>query len=177
MKKIISLITLFMCVCSIYAQSFKINQNGNFVSDENKSFIVVEYADKTKQELYNMVKQNIMVSYVNPDKVISEDGISVISVNGHGTICKFKTGGITSYYKGFYTLSFQFKDGKIRINAPTIIMEGAMKNIASWYAFKRLWDKDGKIKEEKQEYYNYINENIQSLITTLIIDKSVDEDW
>jgi len=177
MKKIISLIIAIMSVCTINAQSFKINRNGFFISDENKTFIVIEYAGKTKQELYNMVKQNIMTSYNNPNKVMSEDGSSTITVNGHGPIFKFKNGGITHINNGNYTLSFQFKDGKIRVNAPTVVMDGNMKDLSNWYAFKRIWDKDGNVKPDKQEYYDFINENMRLLITTLTTFKNVEEDW
>lgn len=123
-RTILCSILLFLCV-SINSQTivkFNLKPNGTFLADDEKSFVVVEFNGKTAQELYSMVKSNVMTLYNSPKTVMSENEPNSLSIRAlSGVIHEtYKLGGGFVSYKAYYNLVFHFKDGRIKVDAPVI---------------------------------------------------------
>ena len=115
-------IFMILFAVSAKAQHFVLAESGLVPSSDNGAkFIVIEKNGESQKELFNQVKGFIVSSYVSPKDVMSENGEEMITLNGvsNGDVeCK-KGFGMLSF-KTNYTIVFMFKDGKIRINNPSI---------------------------------------------------------
>lgn len=196
MKNLLSIALLLMCL-GIQAQErkveFKLQPTGAFLSEDNKDFVVVDFEGKTASELYSMVKDNVMSFYNSPKEVMSESEGSVITIYAHEkSIWYVKSLGAIGVYGGYYNIVFRFKDGKIRIDAPTINKElkmtgGGFTNTigipSSVYlsscAKKVCNGKTKKDKEKKLSLENVVNTPINYLLglSPKQQQKKVDEDW
>ena len=125
MKKfILGLCLLALSTGSAIAQSFTLTSNG-FVDEKNtdKSFVVVEVAG-TQAELYNKTKAYLTSIYTSPKDVLSEAAPDLITVNGiqKDAVQKKAMGMAAVSYDMNYTLTIRFKDGKIRVDAPSFTL-------------------------------------------------------
>ncbi|WP_131537027.1 DUF4468 domain-containing protein [Pedobacter nototheniae] len=124
MKKTLNLAILLLVAQLSFAQYFKLTDKG-FVSTDNTDFTVVNVPNIKQKDLYKNVLNAINSMYSNPQKglnVVDGESISITAYEEKALPVKHKAGGFgkTSYkYDLSYTLSFLFKDGKIRINRPT----------------------------------------------------------
>ena len=66
--KLTLLFLLLFCTINAQAQyvNFKLQKNGSFLSEEGKTFVVVQHNGKPASELYSMVKSNVIELYNNP---------------------------------------------------------------------------------------------------------------
>lgn len=122
MKKI--LLSLLICLfCTIANAQFKLSING-FVdsNDVSKDYIVYEIKEKNQERLYTDVLKFINTSFKSPKDVINEVQAEMITISGFQPE-KIGIGKIMGMYAGVYDLRYnitiRFKDGKIRIDAPT----------------------------------------------------------
>lgn len=155
---------------------FSLLSDGTFSTKDKKTFIVVEYEGKTAQELYNMIKANVLTSYNNPQNVLNEIEPTNITIRAVSNVL-YSTYGFGSgftEYAAKYTLVFQFKDGKIRVNAPEIdtdlivnasgapIPKTFISLIDGWF------DKNGGVKKRKQENVSNIEFQFNYIINYLL---------
>lgn len=114
MGKLFSLITLLTVSICANAQ-FALTPN-NFIStnDESKSYIVLEFGDVSKQELYNRAKKYLNTVYNNPDLVISSVENEQITIDAYTEIVLPFALGIKSTEDFYYKYTIDFKDGRIR---------------------------------------------------------------
>ena len=122
MKKFFSIITFLFCALSIHAQYFSLTESGlKPANGKDKNFIVIEKEGKSQKDLFNQVKNFITSSYVSPKDVISVNETEMITLNGisDGDV-QCKKGFVMLPFRTNYTIVFMFKDGKIRINNPSI---------------------------------------------------------
>lgn len=190
-RKFLCSILLFLCV-SINSQTivkFNLKPNGTFLADDEKSFVVVEYNGKTAQELYSMVKSNVMTLYNSPKTVMSENepiSLSIRALSGviHET---YKLGGGFVSYKAHYNLVFHFKDGRIKVDAPVIdrnldvdatgvpVPKTFVGLVDDWF------DKKGNVKNKSEKNKNKIeatfNYPINYLLGNYKDNNQSDEDW
>lgn len=115
---------MLLCLAYLFsnAQHFELTEKGLVsLKDKDAKFIVIEKEGKSQKELYDQIKNFIMYSFVSPKDVISENGTDMITLNGvsNGDV-ECKKGFVMLPFKTNYTIVFMFKDGKIRINIPTI---------------------------------------------------------
>lgn len=188
MKKVIALLMVLLPFLAS-AQSFVLTPDGFKNSeDESKNFIVVPM-EGTQTELYNRAKTAVTIMWNSPKDVMSYNEPEIIVVNGFSSGDLFiKTIGITNYFDFNYRLQIQFKEGRIRIDAPSVDKAtipgkdyelyfcggkgGSMGKVN--YVFDQNGKlKQGKIKEQAEKYFN-------ALVGTLI-DKmkngASSEDW
>lgn len=127
MKKICLL--LFLFIPSMLFAQFKLTIDG-FVDekDTSKNYIVYEFEDKSQESLYNSVLMFINKTYRSPKDVINEVKPEMVTISGFQEACisvtkpKKVLGNTYSAGGGFdlsYNMSFRFKEGKIRIDAPS----------------------------------------------------------
>lgn len=125
MKKfILGVCLLALSTGSALAQSFTLTANG-FVDEKNteKTFVVIE-ATGTQAGLYNKAKAYLTSIYRSPKDVLSEAAPDLITVNGIETdaVQKKAMGMVAVSYDMNYTLTIRFKDGRIRVDAPTFTL-------------------------------------------------------
>lgn len=160
---------------------FKMQWDASFKKDGEDNFYVVNFGRKSAHQLYMDVLSHIASIYKNPDYVTSKVEDRSIVINGYASeIAYFKDSWGDYYSAGFkYRLELQFKEGKIRVNAPTtldVYAEGTSK-------IKKFSDcalsTDGLFylfEAEKKNMLNEINKYINTLITTIVYG-SKDDNW
>ena len=119
MKKALFICGFLMLVMSSFSQKeveFFLQSNGSFLTADSSDYVVVPFEGKTASELYSMVKSNAMSLYRDPKEVMSEDENVAIK------ICELKNIDENLYYDyyGDCSFLFQFKDGKIKVDAPSV---------------------------------------------------------
>lgn len=189
MRKILYLmIAIFVFRCNINAQKtvdFKLQTDGNFTNTvDSKSFAVIPYNGKTQNELYLDISTAITKLYKSPKDVVSEVENEIISIKGFCPDCiAVKTPGMKLHFGVEYILKFQFKDEKIRIDAPivsrmiseyqpAIYTELFPDWISSWKIYK-----EGQPNPKRQYLISDLNNTLNRLINNILSCKSQDEDW
>ncbi len=101
---------------------FYVYENATFKKTGDTSYYVVDMGKKSAHQLYTDVLSHISSIFENPDRVISKvDGRSIV-INGYADkISYFKDiDGYSNSVSFKYRIKLQFKDGKIRVNAPDL---------------------------------------------------------
>jgi len=161
MKKLL-FYAMFFIAASVSAQkvvNFSLKSDGTFVSDEGNNYIIVEYEGKTQQELFNLVKANVLTLYNNPQRVLNEIEPSNITIRATSDVLwsGMRLVGGFQEYRAKYNYVFQFKDGKIRVNAPLIdrqLVVTGMGNVIPRTFVSLIdgyFDKNGEVKKNKQK--------------------------
>ena len=188
------LVILFMSLLSmtLSAQTlveFKLQKDGSFISEDGKSFVVVPCEGKTAQELYTIVKSNVMTLYNSPKNVMSENEPNDLSIRALSSTLeesmKFMQGIVN--YKAYYNLVFHFKDGRIKVDAPTVSRDLVVESTGSAFPktfddFVKGWfEKSGEAKKKKlkdiQKIESIFNFPINYLLGNFKSNNQQEEDW
>ena len=186
MKKIITTL-LFVLVSNFsnaqYLSQFKMNYEGNFTTQDGKDYDVAMIEGKDASELFDMVKKNVALAFRSPKDVESNVDDKIISIYGYAPRCTYMAVPGWKYYLSFhFSLKFQFKDEKIRIEAPGLYeMEGSVwptlqKTFKGWHIF----NKDGVLskKENNRLLVTMLEDYFNDLINRIINgDAKANEDW
>ena len=165
------------------AQFFQLKATG-FVSTENpdKDFIVVE-AEGSQQELFDKAKTAATAMWGAAKEVLSYNEPDIIVINGMGAgMVSFSIMGITTNFDVPYRVQLQFKDGRVRIDAPKIEKGINSLNKGDVYfgsgGQSYVFKKDGSVRREKmkEQAEEYINGLIAELIDK-IKNGTSQEDW
>jgi hypothetical protein len=140
-KKAFSILILLLVTQLSFAQYFKLTPQG-FVSNDNSDFTVVNVPNAKQMDLYKNVLNAINTMYSNPQKglnVVEGESITLTAYEEKALPVRHSAGGFGKgnyKYDLSYTLSFLFKDGKIRINSPVFECkrwyEGTYKPTSGW---------------------------------------------
>ena len=165
-----------MLVMSSFSQKkveFFLQSNGSFLTADDSDYVVVPFEGKTVSELYSMVKSNVMSLYRNPKEVMSEDENVAIKICALKNL-DWKEGYIYAYYDyyGDCSFLFQFKDGKIKVDAPSVssqVYKKVSKSYKSFYYYvRKLFTRKGSIKQRKLKHKLRIEKNINYPINYLL---------
>ena len=188
MKKTpILLILLLSLSFSLNSQTvnFGIQSDGTFKNViDGKTFVVIERDGKSQSELYSEILIAITRLYNSPKDVISKVENEVISVNGISEDCVTQnlSMGMKNIYSIQYILQFQFKDGKIRVEAPVVSRffthnNPDVKPFSGWLNVQNIFKK-GMPNPKKQNTIDDFNNTFNDIINNIISNKvSNDEDW
>lgn len=178
MKKTITLLVLLLSVF-VFSQEFVLTEN-NLKSKENveKDYIVLDYPDKSKNDLFYLVKKYFTTSY----KGIKEDGYNevlneqivsdILSSSSRTMFINIKGSNI---WKASIRYEINFKDNKIMIRPSFSHFSNTMNSSTATIGV--LFNSSGKIRKEKGVYF------VEDLVNTFIRDlkKGIDEnksnDW
>ncbi|MFC4212160.1 DUF4468 domain-containing protein [Pedobacter lithocola] len=158
-------------------QTFSLTSKG-FVSstDTTKNYLVYELPGKTQNELYKKSLIYLSGLYASPKDVLSTIENESITVNAIAPkAIKMKVLYLNPSWDVNYTITFQFKEGKLRISEPNInkisTYTGDVYRTASIYPQsgtnnKEIFNKKGILKQEdgKQNLETYINGFIENYI-------------
>lgn len=143
MKKIIlvisALLTLVMTSCNhgdkAEKVSFQLHPDGHF-SANGETPATIEVDGSSQQELYSMVKNNIMKFYRHPDLVLSENAPTSLVVNGFTDNVFYGLGsdGFASRrirYSVTYRILFEFADNMIKVtpNFEQVVPSSPLSNV------------------------------------------------
>lgn len=189
MKKIFQLLLVLCLPVAAHAQYFELTSDG-FVnaSDPSKKYVVLEFPDNDQKQAYDKVDQYFQsVTERSYDVVrVPNDRISATATDKIEALA----GIFKRPYDTQYTLTIRFKDGRIRIDAPSIDQMSAedgklrlyptepQKGVDAYFIF----GKDGKVKnnpgkENLEEFFNdFVNEIIAVFKTSDGQDDD-DDDW
>lgn len=159
---------------------FKLQCNATFKKDGENNYYVVDFGKKSAHQLYMDVLSNIASMFRNPDLVTSKVEDRSIVINGYADdIAWYKDWlDYSTSVSLSYRIDLQFKDGKIRVNAPTI--EEIYTSSAS--GIKKLSDQGsvdygmnhefGTHKDVFESIDKYLN-----MVITSVVYGSKDDDW
>lgn len=187
-----AIIMLLCTLCMIWGseevmgQTFRLQPDATYLSEEGKDFIVVDYPGKSAQDLYQQVLGNVTLTYNSPKDVVSTQQDKIISVNGLAKDFGY-IGTVNGryYYNMMYVISFQFKDEKVRINAPSISTfyferVGAIEDLPRWLRKQDVFDKKGtratkgKGLRVLESFEDAVNNIISALLST---PQRTQDDW
>ncbi len=186
MKKFLSILFMLLPLISS-AQSFVLTPDGFRNADDQETSIIVIEVQGTQAALYNKAKTAVTMIWKSAKDVMSYNEPDVIIVTGFdsGSIWK-KTMGMTFVYDFNYRFQFQFKDGKIRIDAPSI--DQAVNKKSTLYFGKGkgstmsgtmyIFNEKGELKQKdfKAQAENFVN-GIVSTFVDKVKNGLSDEDW
>ena len=159
------------------------NYEGNFTTQDGKDYDIVTFENKKDTTLFNMVKKNVALAFRSPKDVESNIDDKIISIYGYAPKCTFFTAPGMKFYLSFhFSLKFQFKDGKIRIEVPVLSeMEGsAWSTLQKTFKAKGIFDKRGVLSEnpKKRQTVAMLEDYFNDLINRIINgDNKANEDW
>lgn len=188
MKKTLSIAILLLLAQLSFAQYFKLTPKG-FVSNDNSDFTVVNVPNVKQKDLYKNVLNTINSMYSNPQKglsVVDGESISITAYEKEVLPIKLSNGLGKSIrkYDLSYKLTFLFKDGKIRINAPDFearrYVESTYRGASGWTGDEwvtlklvkvgksklYLFEDDGKVRFE--DAYNGLNNHFNTLLKQIM---------
>jgi hypothetical protein len=167
-----------------YVSKLKMNYEGNFTTQDGKDYDVAVFEDKNAIELFDKVKKNVALIYRSPKDVESNFNDKIISIYGYAPNCVKFNWGISPFILSFhYSLKFQFKDGKIRIEVPILSeMEGAYyyTSLHQLFVAASIFKKNGTLSEKPKkrqvviDFEDYYNNLINRIING---DTKANEDW
>lgn len=186
MKKIFAFLFMISFCMVMNAQNavhFRLKADGTFLSEDNKDFVILEYKGKSAEELYALVKANVLKTYKSPKDVLSENQPTNLNVRALSE--EFYSGyrlpgGFVSY-SIFYNLVFHFKEGRIKVDAPLLdqylnIEATALPGSKTFKSYVDDWfDKKGEPKAKKIKDIELIENLFNSLINNLLDEKTNNE--
>ena len=128
MKNLIVALFVLLYSIGVTAQTrndsiiFKSNEQGIFKTVSGTNYYVIPVEGKNAHDLYNDLLCRLARVFKSPENVTEkmvED--RVIIVNAQENELVETSGNVRSWFDFFYRFEFNFKDGKIRVNAPTIV--------------------------------------------------------
>lgn len=166
---------------------FKVSSQGQLMSG-NKPYKIIEEKGFKQQELYDMVKKNVMKVYQDPKSVMTEDAPTSLTVNGYqANLFHYWEVG-TKNVSATYSINFEFKDGKIKVS-PTMgvvdyddhIGDYSGMNFNEFY-YSLITRYTGKIPSSFKKDYDNINNTMNAIMNALLWgdgskSSKEDEDW
>jgi len=186
MRKILFLAFAWLLTLEVTAQTesnsiiFKVNDDGFFKTETGTNYFVIPFAGKKAHDLYNDILCRIARSFKSPENVTEkmvEDRTIIVNAQVDELVEAY--GGVREWFDFFYRFEFNFKDGKLRVNAPDIIggrIRMGSRNLrdASFYPDNFVLTqliKDDKSKVPVLEKY------LNDILTYIVWGDAEDENW
>ncbi|NQX42538.1 protein of unknown function [Pedobacter steynii] len=176
-KQILTLLCValfpFLSSAQDKASEFTLTSNGFINSaDSTKNYVVVDMQGKSQQDLYKKSLIYLSGLYVSPKEVLSTIENESITVNSTAkNAIKMKVLFLNPSWDVNYTITFQFKDGKLRIADPTVnrmytttgdVSRTATINPSDGQNNKEIFNRKGVLKEKDGK------ENLEKLINKFV---------
>lgn len=168
MKKLL-FCALFSWAATAAQAQFTLTPSG-LVNETGKEFVIYDHAGKSQAELYASVHMYLNSLFVSPKDVLSLVENNSISINGvTNDIFRPKSiNDLTPTFTMNYTITLYFKDGKIRVDNPSINHMYVTDQPAKEYY--GVFTSKGKLKHEKtkasiEKFFNDFIANINQAVT------------
>lgn len=162
--------------------------SGVLKTNGDDNYYVLNYQGKSASELYTNILSAILTIYKNPEKVLSK--IENVSITISGTAMDVpvpnEADEINSmfpqendYFAFDYNFIFQFKDGKIRVNAPSFGIENILwANVFANGRYKPVAETFLNHFGKSSDKYNICFENyINNLVVSILKKAETVNDW
>lgn len=186
MKKIVALFIVLLPFMAS-AQYFELSPDGFVSSEDNTKTFVVIPMEGTQAELYQKAKTAVTAMWKSAKDVMSYNEPDIIIVNGFDSGSLWmKRIGMKFVFDFNYRLQFQFKDGKIRIDAPAIneavckdsrlYLEKGKGSAMSGTMY--VFNEKGELKQKqfKEQAEHFVNGIVQRFIDN-VKGTSNNDDW
>ena len=190
MKKFFFCIMGCMLSMQMTAQIFHLTYKG-FVDAENpdKDYLVITFDGLTKDQIYTKAQRSVAKAFISGKDVMTNTPNEQISIYGIlPEVTERKPMGMKLPFDMKFTMSLEFKDGKMRINAPHIIeirQEAKLGDVFMYLTKAEagsslvkmnfaLFKNNGEVNEKKHK------ENIENKVNQLIsqiLSGMKDSDW
>jgi len=194
MKKLLIIATILCFAQVCIAQHFTLTPEG-FVSENKSNYTVVNVPNVKQADLYKNAVNAISSMYKDPKKVLSLVEGESITVRGYeenaiqfkDKLSPIQIGKATVKYDISYTITMLFKDGRIRLNAPTFECRRwieSQRYTSGWgyLHLKRqkssqtgIYDQKGKI--ISQEAYDAVNTYLNALLKEILEKSNKINNW
>lgn len=177
---------LLLCLPMIaQAQYFQLTPEG-FVNagDPAKKYIVLDFPDNTQQQAFDRVTRQLQAEAGDAYDLVLVPS-ERITANGSAKI-DAKAGVFPRPYDMKYTLIIRFKDGRIRIDGPTIDeLYSEKENIRLYATVPQkgvnayfIYGKDGEVKNKlgKENLEKFFNEFVNRVIAAFKTNDGLDDD-
>lgn len=191
MKKSLFVLAMLLMSLTNFAQDhlFVLSPSGMITTNpESPNYLVFDYPTLTQKELYEKVLMTIGEHFTSPKDVMSTVEGKQISI-----LCNVADGVKRTDFHSFdvsFKLVFEFKDKKIKVNAPVInrittVTHKFQEMFIQKYIISMgggdefsIYNTKGKLKLEKakRSLENTVN-SVVLMILNGVVDKSVDDDW
>lgn len=152
--------------------------------DSTSNYLVLEFPETKKENLYNKSISYMHAVYASPKDVISElenESITVNAINRNSI-----RRNSMHIFDINYTIKIDFKDNKLRINAPSFSLTTFTDKRQQLYIVSGnsidgsnlgIYNKSGKLKSDKakSDLENFFNQFVWGLYGALIEDDK--DDW
>ena len=185
-KSILSIVLILSIFPFLSAQnsSFRLQPDGTFLTIDNAKYIVKEFPNTSREELFNKLLVNISSLFISPQDVISSVPNEMISINAYADDIPFLTVpsamGKVSFAPGtHYVIKIYVKDNKVRIDAPIItgIGKAGQVEFTYWmnqYKLYKKGEKNPKHLDVFDSFHNHFDNLIQNILRA---NTAVEEDW
>lgn len=191
MKKLILFLALFIPYIMNAQElvAFKLAASGEFVADNDASYVIVPFEGKSAHEIYQIISANIGSLYNDPSKVMSGVEDSFIKVRAIIPISKttekiFMVGNALFEVDGHVQFEIKIKDGRVRVAAPLIEdyiwLDGGSsgqfsKLVAQWFKYEKK--EKNRLENERKinELEIRVNLELNSILGSL--QSPDDDDW
>lgn len=187
MKKFLfmAIMMMFITLSSIAQEvKFLFNSNFKFVTDDEKEFVVIPMDGYSQDSLFRAVSSYLDRKYTSKTNEITKFGNEQVTLSAFITDAYYeKVMGLPLRKHMICTYSFNFKDGKFRVNAPVVnkVITGAPTELPHSFAGDcSNYFKNGKLNPKKERLYNAINDRINYILNDIVkssFAKSESDEW
>lgn len=174
--------TLLLIMLSITALSFSqgsvnfsVTKYGSYeVPYSNNDYYVITFPNQTQSQLYTSALMAVTHNFVSAKDVINKVDNVMISVNAvHRFTEKYSAFSLT--YDVNYTFQMEFKDGRVRINAPQII--SIMDQYGERVSFTDCATSSttGEVLETSRREFAFVNGVINRVLSSM--GSRTNDDW
>jgi hypothetical protein len=174
----------FQTICIAQTDVFELTPSGlRSTKDTSKNYIVIDLPGKSKAEIFKQTQIFMNRSFVSPKDVMSIVEGESVTITGYAEKEVHRTNN--HVFNTDYTMTFEFKDGKMKISSPAIKLTTTfyqkpqtlylVANNSITGDVMGIWNEKLKLKSltAKTDIENYFN----SFISRLIKYFSEKNDW
>lgn len=174
---------IVICITTNAQSKFELMPSGTFASVEDKvtNYLIFDFEGVPKEQIYSKALIALNSMYVSPKDVLSTVENEIISINGIGTESILaRIMGMKFSYNISYTMTLKFKDGKLRVDTPSINSithpnPSATRPVI--YVPRDIFNKKDEVKNEEtkvsiEDFFNNLVNQMLSNMTT-----STDSNW
>ena len=177
MRKSVVLFMLLLVSFVLNAQNrvnFKLNTDCQYeVSGTNKNYYVFQYEGESQASLFNKTLIGVTKTFVSAKDVVSKVENSLISINSTHRIEYYLAGIVKVVNNVTYVVEFEFKEGRLKVNAPTIVsisnQKGETPPISDF-----LLTTSGELSSSADKYL-FVNDIINNILAN--IKQNSSDDW
>lgn len=178
MKKITFIVLLLLIATMSFAQGrvdFSVNKYGSYeVPYSSNDYYVITFPSQTQSQLYTAALKAVTRNFVSAKDVVSKVEDEMISVNA---IHRFTEnyGAFSLTYDVNYSFEMEFREGRVRINAPRIIRITDQYGERVSFTDCATSSTTGEVLESSKREFSFVNGVINRILSNM--GSRYSDDW